>query len=45
VEHSCRACWTDPVTGESPCDDNSLDALLTDDCPAKDSTGPNKGFK
>tara|TARA_B110000208_G_scaffold191207_1_gene257342 strand:- start:192 stop:3446 length:3255 start_codon:yes stop_codon:yes gene_type:complete len=32
VDHSCRACWTDPVTGASPCDDNTLDALLTNDC-------------
>jgi hypothetical protein len=28
LEHTCRACWTDPVTKQSPCVDNSLDALL-----------------
>ena len=33
------------VTKESPCNDNSLDALLTDDCPANHSLGPNKAFK
>eukprot|EP00054_Salpingoeca_dolichothecata_P020891 m.132999 g.132999 ORF g.132999 m.132999 type:complete len:363 (-) comp23793_c0_seq1:37-1125(-) len=32
VDHSCRACWVDSVTGVSPCWDNSLDALLTDNC-------------
>ena len=25
ADHSCRACWTDKVTGQSPCNDNSLD--------------------
>jgi len=39
AEHSCRACWTDSVTKESPCNDNSLDALLTDECPANQSLG------
>lgn len=34
LEHSCRACWTDAASGISPCADNSLDALLTDDCAA-----------
>ena len=44
VEHSCRACWTDSVTKQSPCNDNSLDALLTDDCLANHSLGPNKPY-
>ena len=33
VEHAARACYSDPVTGQSPCWDASLDGLLTDDCP------------
>ena len=33
VDHACRACWTDKDTGQSPCFDNTLDGLLTDDCP------------
>ena len=45
VEHSCRACWTDPVTKQSPCWDNSLDALLTNDCLKNHSLGPNKGYR
>lgn len=32
VHHACRACWTDGVTRQSPCFDNSLDGLLTDGC-------------
>ncbi len=44
AEHSCRACWTDTVTKQSPCNDNTLDALLTDDCPRNHSLGPNKGY-
>jgi hypothetical protein len=45
AEHSCRACWTDDVTQQSPCNDNTLDSLLTDDCLANHSLGPNKGYK
>eukprot|EP01047_Picozoa_sp_COSAG01_P027624 COSAG01_NODE_1829_length_9125_cov_11.706182_3_plen_554_part_00 len=33
AEHSVKACYPDPVTGQSPCWDNSLDGLLVDDCP------------
>lgn len=32
VDHACRACWTDKTTGQSPCLDNTIDGLLTDDC-------------
>jgi hypothetical protein len=45
VEHSCRACWVDPVTKASPCNDNTLDGLLTNDCLQNTSLGPNKGYK
>lgn len=45
AEHSCRACWTDDMTKQSPCNDNSLDSLLTNDCLANHSLGPNKGYK
>lgn len=45
VEHSCRACWTDDVTKQSPCNDNTLDSLLTNDCLANHSLGPNKGYR
>eukprot|EP00040_Diaphanoeca_grandis_P013218 m.66885 g.66885 ORF g.66885 m.66885 type:complete len:534 (+) comp23740_c0_seq2:83-1684(+) len=38
VDHSARACYPDPVTNQSPCWDNSLDGLLTDDC--NSSAGP-----
>eukprot|EP00039_Didymoeca_costata_P011955 m.170605 g.170605 ORF g.170605 m.170605 type:complete len:528 (+) comp15340_c0_seq13:316-1899(+) len=34
VDHAARACWPDSVTSKSACWDNSLDALLTDDCNA-----------
>ena len=45
AEHSCRACWTDAVTKQSPCNDNTLNALLTDECLSNHSLGPNKGYK
>ena len=32
ADHSVKACYPDPVTKQSPCWDNTLDGLLTDDC-------------
>mmetsp|Transcript_8426 Transcript_8426/g.25323 ORF Transcript_8426/g.25323 Transcript_8426/m.25323 type:complete len:264 (+) Transcript_8426:452-1243(+) len=30
LDHECRACWTDEVTGANPCWDMTLDGVLTD---------------
>jgi hypothetical protein len=39
VDHLCRACWTDKVSGKSPCWDHSLDGLLTGAVDSVDGVG------